>query len=94
MDIKKKAHNKLKEISEDLGAVLEIRKLWSDEYSELGFYFRFYGLIHDTRHLKIEVVGSYWYGVRNGEENEEIDIFPFINGMRVSPCNTENYIWK
>lgn len=83
---------KVKELSAKLGIPLEIKKIWDDEDNP-GFYFRFYGLLCDKPLLKIEVVGSYYFGIRKGSETEEIDVFPFITGKRVAPCNTDHYIW-
>ena len=67
-------------------------KTWVDDFdaSERGFYCRFYGRLTDTPLLKIEIVGSLYHG----QKNEEIEIFPFVNGKRVAPCFTEQYIWK
>ncbi|WP_431686130.1 hypothetical protein [Hahella sp. NBU794] len=92
MEIELTAKEKLNELSERLGCKLEIRKFWADEFNP-GFYFRFYGLVSDAIFMKVEVAGSYYFGLRNGEKIEEIDIFPFDNGERVSPCNTEHYLW-
>lgn len=87
------ADDRLELLSQRIGAKLEIRKIWPEETGQ-GFYFRFHGHVHDSELLNIEVVGSYYYGIRNGQEVEEIDLFPFINGKRVSPSNTEHYIWQ
>ena len=93
MDVERTANEKLRELCANMGVDLEIRKLWPDEYGP-GFYFRFYGVLQQTPLLKIEIVGSYYFGIRDGKESEEVDIFPFINDKRVSPCNSEDYIWK
>jgi hypothetical protein len=93
MDIDKTAKQKLKALSACFGIDLEIKTIWEDEYAQ-GFYFRFYGLVCHSPLLKVEIAGSYSFRIKNNDEEEEIDIFPFINNKRVSPCNSEEYIWK
>ena len=80
MDIEATSKQKLLTISEQMNVNLEIRKLWQDGNNP-GFHFMFYGLLQDSPLLKIEIVGSYYFGIRKNKEVEEIDIFPFINGI-------------
>ncbi len=94
MDINQKASELIEILSEEVGCKLEIKKIWPDSDNP-GFYCRFYGLLIETKVLKIEVAGSLCHRIFQNELNEEVDLFYFINGKRVTTNEKQGqYLWK
>ena len=94
MNIEEKAKELLQKLSKEVGCNLEIKKIWPEGENN-GFYCRFYGILKETDLLKIEVAGSLCHRLFEGELNEEVDLFIFLNGERLTINQKPgNYLWK
>jgi len=66
----------------DLDVPLSIEKHWDNEFGP-GHYCRVFGTIHDSKSLRVEIVGS----LAIGTKADETDLFILVNGIRVSPVD-------
>lgn len=86
---------RLSHLSADCGVELMVVRFWENEF-RAGWYCRFRGVAIKSEFLVIELAGTLAVELE-GDGSDEIDLFVFVNGIRVSPFNEPNsykYLWR
>lgn len=72
--------DRVRQLSDEFGVEFSIERHWENEFGA-GYYCRVHGLVHESAHLRIELVGS----LATGTHDDHLDLFIIANGVRVSP---------
>ena len=75
----------LQQLSDECGIALRVTRHWENEFRP-GWYCRFHGTVHHSDLLSVELAGSLAIAIDQHHKNE-IDLFLFINGIRVGPID-------
>ena len=73
--------SRVAKIGERLQCELSVVQCWLNEFRP-GMYCRLRGVLHDSSAVKIEVAGTLCIEL-NGDRDDELDLFLFVNGRRV-----------
>jgi hypothetical protein len=81
MDAPAVIEERVRQLSSECGAEFQIIRFWQNEYRP-GWYCRFYGCIHRSELLLIELAGSLAIEL-DEKHKDDVDLFVFVNGTRV-----------
>ena len=72
---------RLERLSAECGVAFELTRFWANEFRP-GWFCRFRGVLHESRALTVQVVGSLAVDLA-GERQDEVELFLFANGVRL-----------
>lgn len=76
----------LQQLSNECGVALHLTHYWENEFCP-GWYCRFHGIVHQSDLLSVELAGSLVIAI-DQHHKDEVDLFLFVNGVRVGPIDS------